>query len=43
MAIPSSDTRQSPCPRGFATPWCQLFIVMAVPVLLLLIVISFSR
>jgi len=40
---PSNDSQQSPSPRGRSNPWFRLFLVMAIPVLLLLAVISFSR
>jgi hypothetical protein len=43
MTNPSNDSQHSPSPQGQVNAWFRLFLVMAVPVLLLLIVIFFSR
>jgi len=43
MTNPSNESQQSPIPKGQANAWFRLLFVMAVPVLLLLIVIFFSR
>jgi hypothetical protein len=43
MANPSNDSQQSRFSQGQANPWFRLLLVMAIPVLLLLVVISFSR
>jgi len=43
MANHADDSQQSPSPHGQSNPWFRLFLVMAIPVLLLLAVISFSR
>jgi hypothetical protein len=43
MANPFDDSQQSRSPQGHADPWFRLLLVMAIPVLLLLVVISFSR
>ncbi|GEM_PF-4116836 len=39
----SNDSQQSPSPQGQVNAWFRLFLAMAIPVLLLLIVIFFSR
>jgi hypothetical protein len=43
MANHADDSKQSPYLHGRSNPWFRLFLVMTIPVLLLLIVIFFSR
>ena len=43
MTNPSNDSRQPSFQHGQANAWFRLLLVMAVPVLLLLLVIFFSR
>ena len=38
-----NDSQHPPSPHGQSNPWFSLLLVMAMPVLLLLIVIFFSR
>jgi len=43
MTNPSNDSQHSPSPQEQVNAWFRLFLVMTMPVLLLLIVIFFSR